>query len=104
VTIWENNRCDIEPRMVERWTAESALVARPHLNVEVRRLPRGGHAFIGALSRGETMSSAVEAGSLVTPDFDVGANLTLLLDANVVVEFREPKRTIDSSRERRIAS
>ena len=36
--------------------------------------------------------------------FDVGANLTLLLDANVVVEFREPKRTIDSSRERRIAS
>src|SRR5262245_62651856 len=84
VTIWENNRDDTGPRMVERWIAESALVARPHLHVEVRRLSRGGHAFIGALSHGETMSSAVEAGRLVAPDFDVGANLTLLLDVNIV--------------------
>jgi Putative DNA-binding domain len=104
VTIWENNRCDGEPRMIERWAAESALVARPHLEVEVRRLPRGGRAFIGALSRGQTMSSAVESGRIVTPDFDLDANLMLLLDANIVIEFSEPKRTIDSSRERRIAS
>jgi hypothetical protein len=104
VTIWENNRGDAGPRMVERWIAESALVARPHLDVEVRRLPRGGHAFIGALSRGETVSSAVEVGRLVTPNFDVGANLMLLLDANIVIEFREPHRMINSSPERRIAS
>lgn len=104
VTIWENNRGDAGPRMVERWMAESALVARPHLDVEVRRLSRGGHAFIGALSQGETVSSAVEAGRLVAPDFDVGANLTLLLDANIVIEFSEPDRMINSSPERRIAS
>jgi hypothetical protein len=104
VTIWENNRGDAGPRMVERWIAESALVARPHLHVEVRRLPRGGHAFIGALSQGATISSAVEAGRLVAADFDIGANLTLLLDANIVIEFCEPDRTINSSPERRIAS
>jgi hypothetical protein len=104
VTIWENNRSEAGPRMVERWIAESALVARPHLHVEVRRLPRGGHAFIGALSQGATISSAVEAGRLVTADFDIGANLTLLLDANIVIEFCEPDRMINSSPERRIAS
>jgi len=104
VTIWENNRGDPGPRMVERWIAESALVARPHLHVEVRRLPRGGHAFIGALSQGGTISSAVEAGRLVAADFDIGANLTLLLDANIVIEFCEPDRMINSSPERRIAS
>jgi hypothetical protein len=104
VTIWENNRGDAGHRMVERWIAESALVARPRLDVEVRRLSRGAHAFIGALSRGETMSSAVEVGRLVTPDFDVGANLMLLLDANIVIEFREPHRMINSNPERRIAS
>jgi hypothetical protein len=103
VSIWENNRCDGEPRVIERWTAESALLARPHVEVEVRRLPHGGHAFISALSHGETMSSAVEAGTLVTPDFDIGTNLTLLLEADIVIEFQEPQPN-DSNRKRRVAS
>jgi len=41
VTIWETNQNDNENRRVDRWCAESALVARPFLEVEVRRLPPG---------------------------------------------------------------
>jgi hypothetical protein len=44
VTIWENNRNDDGDGMIERWDAEAAVVARPFLKVEVRRLPSGGYA------------------------------------------------------------
>ena len=89
VTIWENNQSDGENGMIERWRAEAALVARPFLEVEVRRLPPGGHAFVSALAEGQTMATAVAAGTAVTPDFDVASNLALLIDANIVVGFRE---------------
>jgi hypothetical protein len=89
VTIWENNRGDGEPGMIARWRAEAALVARPFIEVEVRRLPRGGHAFIAALAAGRTMALAAEAGMAATSDFDVAANLLALIDAEIVVGFRE---------------
>ena len=38
--------------MIERWVAEAAIVARPLLEVEVRRLPSGGYAFLHALHSG----------------------------------------------------
>ena len=40
--IWENNQSDDENGMIDRWRAEAALVARPLLEVEVRRLLPGG--------------------------------------------------------------
>jgi hypothetical protein len=89
VTIWKNNQFDGENAIIERWRAESALVARPLLDVEVRCLPLGGHAFISALSEGHTMATAVEAGKAATPDFDIASNLAILIEANIVVGFGE---------------
>ena len=89
VTIWESNRGDNEPGMIVRWRAEAALVARPSIAVEVRRLPPGGHAFIAALSEGRTMATAVEAAKGAMPDFDIASNLMLLIDAEIVVGLRE---------------
>ena len=89
VTIWESNRGDNEPGMIVRWRAEAALVARPSIAVEVRRLPPGGHAFIAALSEGQTMATAVEAAKGAMPDFDIASNLMLLIDAEIVVGLRE---------------
>jgi Putative DNA-binding domain len=85
VTIWNNNRFDGESAMIERWRAECALVARPFLDVEVRCLPAGGHAFISALAEGHTMATAVAAGRAVTPEFDIASNLAILGEANIVV-------------------
>jgi Putative DNA-binding domain len=85
VTIWRNNQPDGEVAMIDRWRAESALVARPFLDVEVWCLPRGGHAFISALAEGHTIATAAAAGMTVTPDFDIASNLAFLADANVVV-------------------
>lgn len=88
VTIWNNNQSDGEAAKIDRWRAESALVARPFDEVEVRCLPPGGHVFIGALVEGHTIAMAIEAGSSVTPDFDIAANLDSLSEANIVVGFR----------------
>jgi hypothetical protein len=88
VTIWSNNQSEGEPATIDRWRAESALVARPFHEVEVRRLPRGGHAFLSALVEGHTIAMAIEAGRSVTPDFDIAANLDSFSEANIVVGFR----------------
>jgi Putative DNA-binding domain len=89
VTIWENNQADDESGMIARWRAEAALVARPFVEVEVRRLPLGGHAFIAALSEGRTVAAAVEAGMAATKDFDIAANLMVLINADIVVGVGE---------------
>jgi hypothetical protein len=46
VTAWETNQTDDGDGMIERWVAEAAIVARPFVEVEVRRLPFGGYAFV----------------------------------------------------------
>jgi hypothetical protein len=88
VTIWHNNQRDGDPAMIDRWRAESALVARPYLDVEVQCLPNGGHAFIAALAAGHTIAMAVKAGKSVTPDFDIACNLAFLAEASIVVGLR----------------
>jgi hypothetical protein len=89
VKIWENNRNDGDSGMIERWNAEAAMVARPFFEVEVRRLPSGGYAFLRALSEGQTMATAARAASEATPKFEVASNLVFLKDANVVIGILE---------------
>jgi hypothetical protein len=47
------------------------LVARPFLEVEVRRLPPGGYAFLCALSEGKNVARAAEIATEVAAKFDV---------------------------------
>lgn len=93
VTIWEINQSEHQNGRVDRWRAECALVARPFLEVEVRRLPPGGHAFISALSRGRTIAAALDSATAADPKFDIAINHALLIEANVVVGIREQART-----------
>jgi hypothetical protein len=90
VTIWENNQSDEDTGMINRWSAEAAMVARPFREVEVRRPSPGGCAFIRALSEGQTVAMAARAATAVTSDFEVAANLALLTDANVIVGIHHP--------------
>jgi hypothetical protein len=88
-TIWENNRIDDGDGMIERWIAEAAIVARPLIKVEVRRLPSGGYVFLSALSERKTVATAVEIATEVSPKFDVVSCLMLLDNAKVVVGIQE---------------
>jgi hypothetical protein len=80
--------------MFERWAAEAALVSRPFLEVEIRRLPPGGYAFLRALSEGQTVAIAARIASEGTPKFELASNLALLIDANVVIGVRVPAGTV----------
>jgi hypothetical protein len=89
VTAWENNQTNDGDGMVERWAAEAAIVARPFLEVEVRRLPPGGCAFLHALSEGKTIAAAEETAIKVTPQFHLNSSLRLIEEARVVVAIQE---------------
>ncbi|SRR6266545_2305244 len=93
VTIWKANQSEDGGSMIDRWRPEAALIARPFLDVDVLLLPAGGHAFMGALSHGSTISAAIAAAIADNPDFDLGANLTMLVEANVVVGFHRQGST-----------
>jgi len=84
VSVWRASQ-NIGDTPLREWRAEAALVARPQLDVEVRCLPPGGFGFLTQLSRGSTIARSAEAAAHETPDFDLDANLSLLLDANIVI-------------------
>jgi len=73
------------------WAPESALVERPRLDVEVRRLPAGGAPFLGALAKGSTFAEAFEVALEVDGTFDAVANLSLLIGSRIVIGF--PRRS-----------
>jgi len=89
VSIWENSQTDDDDRVVERWAPEAALVARPFLEIEVRKLPPGGYAFLRALSEAQTVAMAIAIATEATPEFDLFSNLTLLEDAKVIIGIQE---------------
>ncbi len=87
VTIWESSQRG--GGMIDRWGCEAALVARPFLEVEVRRLPPGGYAFLRALSEGQIVATAAAIATDATPKFELNSNLAVLQGANVVVAIQE---------------
>jgi Putative DNA-binding domain len=87
VTIWEASQSGNTGAILQQWGAQAALVARPFLDVEVRLLPPGGPAFFKSLSNGDTMALAAQVASAHTEDFELAANLALLIESNIVVGF-----------------
>ncbi len=83
VTIWSINSGDADLRSIEDCGAEDALVLRPHLDVQVRRLPVGGAAFLSALAFGASLSDAAISGAANHPDFNLTANLAGLVGAGL---------------------
>lgn len=92
VSIWTMNRDGAEPRPIEAWSAEDALVSRPDLQVRVVSLGPGQFAFIDALQRGEKLRTAAEAASVASPDFDLAASLAALVMAGIATHFHPGPR------------
>jgi hypothetical protein len=86
VSIWEAHQGgpDVAPI---GWEAEAALVARPHLEVEVRKVPPGGYTFLQELANGATLLTALAAGAEQATEFDPATNLALLIGARVSIRL-----------------
>jgi hypothetical protein len=81
VTIFTTNRGDSSAGRVEVVEAEDALLTRPALEVEVRRLPPGGAIFLTRLMDGESLGASASAAFSDTPSFDLAANISGMLEA-----------------------
>jgi hypothetical protein len=81
VTIFTANRSEGSTERVEVVEPEDALLTRPALEVEVRRLPPGGAIFLARLIAGESLGAAASAALSDSPSFDLAANIGGLLEA-----------------------
>lgn len=88
VLIWAMNSGEAEPAPLTAWPAEDALVVRPHMLVEVHRLPPGGAVFLQALADGLTLGCAVEAALGDAPAFDLSQNLAGLIRSGGFISLR----------------
>jgi len=88
VTILSAHSGSDEPEPIDAGAdGEDALIVRPHLAVEVRRLPAGGAAFISSLSQGQTLGQAAQTALGEADTFDFQANLAGLISSGAVAAF-----------------
>ena len=93
VTIYELHEEGNEPPQTKlEAQGEDALVLRPHLEVEIRRLPTGAVIFIETIRDGGSIGEAVEAALTIVPDFDLEANLAGLMTSGAIVGIFGPPR------------
>jgi Putative DNA-binding domain len=97
VTIWAMNSGEQKLAPIGSWNGEDALVIRPHLDVEVRRQPPGGAAFLLALADGATLGAAADAAFAESEQFDLTVNLAQLLGIGVVCGVASDSRSVDGS-------
>ncbi|GGE59983.1 HvfC/BufC N-terminal domain-containing protein [Actibacterium pelagium] len=87
VAIWRANMDLKAPKPVVK--PEDALITRPEFDPRVDLLPAGGALFIAALQAGETLGEAITAAEAAAPEFDLTANLQLLLQTSAIVHISE---------------
>ncbi len=73
--------------------AETALLCRRDLEVEIYRIEAGTTAFIGRLQQGQAFGMAVEQALQADDDFDPAAALALLLRAGAITHITIPRRS-----------
>lgn len=83
VAIFVANRRDGPVGRIHERDGEDALVTRPALDVQVRKLPRGGARFLAGLCAGQPLGQAAADATEAEPGFDLGANIAGMLDAGV---------------------
>lgn len=85
-SIWLANQAESAVPL-RRMGAEAALVSRPFLEVETRRLHPGTHAFLSALKSGSTIGAAVTAGAEASGNFSAAEALATLIGANIAIRL-----------------
>ena len=86
LTIWERHRAGGElGAVVFDGKGEDALIVRPNLDVQVRRLLPGAVPFIGALGQGRSLLQACELAARQAGGFDLQANLAGLMASGAIV-------------------
>lgn len=87
-TIWQANMEQGEPGPIDlAQGGETALIARPGAEVELRRLSPGAAAFTLALQAGQGLGAAAEASLASQPGFDIAGGVAELFALGLVTGF-----------------
>lgn len=86
VGIWHFNMTDGAPKPVAQ--PETALVARPELDVTMRAIDPGTATFVQALAQGQTLGDAFEAATEHDDTFDLSAALGVLLELDLITNIK----------------
>lgn len=89
VSVWTTNTHDATPKAPAEWTAETALVTRPHLDVLVHRLPPGADLLVAELAQGKTLATAADAASRAHESFDLATALSTLFGAGAITTLSQ---------------
>lgn len=88
LTIWQMNTAGGSPAPVALDAGgEAVLIVRPEADVEVRSIPAGSLAFVGALAARTSMLAALEEGLRADPRFDLAGTIHDLIQSGAVVGF-----------------
>lgn len=88
VTIFSANRASGPVGRIDTTAAESALVTRPMLEVEVRRLSPGADIFLAHLMAVEPLGKAAATASEHCPQFDLATAIGTMLEAGALTAIR----------------
>jgi hypothetical protein len=85
VSIFELNTQagEVHPTRLEG--GEDALIVRPKLEVEIRRLPQGDASFVLALKQQKSLAESASLALHQEPGFDLEANLAGLIASGAIV-------------------
>jgi hypothetical protein len=90
VTIWAMNCGEMALAPISDWRGEDALVSRPSMDVEVRRLPPGAKIFLQSLAAGDPLGAATASALATHASFDLAANLPALFTGLAIEITNQP--------------
>ncbi len=91
-SLWAAHQGIADIATIDPDMPESALIMRPHLDVEVMRVSASAAVFIVHLLYGATLGSAVEQTNLAHADFDLSNTLSLLVQKQLISSITTPRR------------
>lgn len=90
VSLWAAHQQDEDATDlsgIDPFQPESALVIRPDMDVLVFNLPPGGADFLAAIIEGRSIGEAAAAAAGPAQDFDIQANLAVLMQSGLAIAF-----------------
>ncbi len=92
VSLWSAHQGLGDIAQVDPCVAEDALIVRSALEVQVARLPGGGARLVQGLAAGTALGEAAALAHEVASDFDLSANLAILIKLGGIVTLNLPAR------------
>ena len=93
-SLWAAHQGDLDIGRVDPWKAESALVLRNGLTVEIREVSPGGATFFNRLIQGEPLAQAVQAADAPGSGFALEDCLGLLIQSSAIVAIETSEATL----------